>query len=128
MIICQQSVMLRIPPTVLRLNLSSSLLCRFCKHSVSLIEVKRQGLGSRLAFHCSNEHCNKQIYFPNCSLIQVNNLTNSSISCRSVFAMHCIGDDRAELRAFCGVMDLPPPVCNSIYNCIKKNTIETAAS
>lgn len=86
---------------LLGLNISNNLLCRFCKKPVKLIETDRQGLGSKLAFHCDTKKCSKQQSFPTCSLFHVNNLTNYSINRRSVFAMRSIGADRAELQTLC---------------------------
>lgn len=112
---------------ILNMNLSSSVVCRYCKQPVRLLEVKRKGLGSQFAFHCESGKCNNQRAFPNCAVYKVNNLENYSINRRVVFAMRCIGDDRADLQTFCGVMDLPPPVHDNTYNIINK-TVQAAAT
>lgn len=111
---------------ILNMNISSSVVCRYCKQSVRLLEVKRKGLGSHFAFHCESETCDRQTSFPNCAVSQVKNLENYSINRRALLAMRCIGNDRAELRTFCGVMDLPPPVQDSTYSMINK-TVQAAA-
>ena len=105
---------------LLNSNVSESVLSAFCGNSVRLIETSRHGLSSTLAFHSSNNNCNKQTAFPTSKLISVENLSVHSMNRRAVLVM------RAELQTFCGVMDLPPPVHSSSY--IKINqTLETAA-
>lgn len=114
-----------IDTTVLSENVTSNLVCRFCHGSVSFYEVKRQGLDSEIAFHCSNR-CNEQFSFHTCPQISIGNMSVCSINRRSVLPMRAIGGDRAELSMFCGVMDLPLPVHKSSFNMINKN-LEKAA-
>lgn len=111
---------------ILNQNVSSQLACTFCHGSVQLLEVKRKGLGSELAFHCENPACNRQRSFPSCPQITAGNLSVHSVNRRATFAMRCIGGDLAELETFCGVMGLPPPVRKSSHNKINK-TLEQAA-
>lgn len=61
---------------ILGANVSESVVCRFCKKPVQLVETDRQGLGSMLTFNCGNKRCQtKQKPFPTCSLTPANNLT-----------------------------------------------------
>ena len=113
---------------ILSENISSKLCCKFCSSNVTLIEVKRQGFDSELAFHCSNRRCNDQESFHTAPQVNIgSNLHVSSINRRSVLAMRAVGGDRSELATFAGIMDLPPPVQKSSYSLINK-TIEKAAT
>ena len=94
---------------ILNQNIALQLACRFCHHEVQLIEVKQAGLGSELAFHFENT-CDSQMSFPFCSQISAGNGEINSVNQHAAFATCCIGGDLAELRTFCGVMDLPPPL------------------
>ena len=85
---------------LLNSNVSESALCAFCGNSVRLIETSRHRLSSTLAFHSSNNNCNKQTTFPTSKLISVGNLSVHSMNRRAVLAMHSIGCDRAELQTF----------------------------
>ena len=114
--------------TILSDNITSQLVCRFCHGTVSLFEVKRQGLDSEIAFHCSNNRCNGQLPFHTSAKISIGNMSVCSVNRLSVLAMRTIGGDRAELSMFCGVMDLPPPVCKSSFNIINKNKEKAACS
>ena len=107
--------------TILSDNVTSQLVCRFCHGTVSLFEVKRQGLDSEIAFHCSNNRRSGQLPFHTSAKISTGNMSVCSVNRRSVLAMRTIGGDSAELSMFCGVMDLPPPVCKSSFNIINKN-------
>ena len=109
-------------------NLSSQLVCRHCHCDVQLMEVKRQGLGSEYAFHCSNKNCNEQNSFPSCNKIPVGNSSVNSVNRRAVLAMRSIGGGRADLQTFCGIMDLPPPVHASSYNRVNKTLHDSACS
>lgn len=41
---------------ILNANIASQLACQFCHSAVQLCEVKRQGLASEFAFHCSKKN------------------------------------------------------------------------
>ena len=111
---------------VLKCSIESQLICRFGRSTVQLLELKQQGLASEFVFHCDNVKCNRQDSFSSCERIAVGNLTVCSVNRQAALAMRCIGGSRADLRTFCGVMDMPPPVRGSSYNKINK-TIQKAA-
>ena len=104
---------------ILSQNITSQLLCGFCHSEVSLIEVQRQGLASELAFHCRNGRCKGGQSFPSCQKIEAGNLQISSMNRRAALAMRSIGCDHADLRTFCGIMNLPSPASNSTHQHIK---------
>lgn len=112
---------------ILSQNISKQLLCRFCHSDVSLIEISRRGLGSELAFHCSNKRCKKGESFFSCEMISTGNLPPvCSINRRATLAMRCIGCDHADLCTLCGVMNLPPPVSKNTHKHIN-NSVKKAA-
>ena len=104
---------------ILSQNITSQLLCGFCHSEVSLIEVQRQGLASELAFHCRNGRCKGGQSFPSCQKTEAGNLQISSMNRRAALAMRSIGCDHADLRTFCGIMNLPP-ASKSTHQHIKK--------
>ena len=87
--------------------------CAFGHSKVSLFQVERRGLGCKFAFMCKNKKCDRQQAFPSCPMIQEGNVSVYSANRHSPFAMRCIGGDLSELKTFCGVMNLPNPVCKS---------------
>ena len=74
---------------ILNERISSQLVCGFYHGSV--IELKKQGLDSELAFHCSSRQCNEHSSFHTSDQISVGNLSISSVNRRSVFAIRTIG-------------------------------------
>jgi hypothetical protein len=106
-------------------NIQENLLCRFCRKPVQLVEVNRKGLASTFVFECS-KNC-RQPEFNSCQQQTVGNATVNLINRRAAFAMRCIGCDFGELKTFCGIMDLPPPVHKSSQKAINK-TLHTAAT
>ena len=82
---------------ILNKNIALQLACRFCHHGVQLIEVKRAGLGSEVAFHCENASCDSQMSLLSCPQTSVGNVKINSVNWRSAFAMHCIGSDLADV-------------------------------
>ncbi|RUS87413.1 hypothetical protein EGW08_004867 [Elysia chlorotica] len=46
----------------------------------------------------------------------------------SVFATRCIGGSQAELQTFCGLMDLPKPVCKTSYAKIVEGILKASES
>lgn len=67
------------------------LVCGFCHGDVQLLELKQQGLGSELVFHCTSRKCNGQRSFPSCDKIAVGNLSVNSVNRRAASAIRCIG-------------------------------------
>ena len=101
-------------------------MCRFCHGDVQPFEVKKHSLASESAFHHDKETCDPQHSFPSCDHISVGgDPTVKSFSRRAAFGVRCVGDDRADLRTFCRIVDLPPPVGGSSYN-IFNSIMETA--
>lgn len=45
----------------------------------------------------------------------------SDINRRFAFAMRCIGRGYADMKVFCGIMDLSPPVTRKAYNKIVRH-------
>ena len=91
--------------SILKSQICSKLVCRFCHSTVNLSESKRRGLGSTFCFVCPNG-CEEQDTFTSCKTDE-SNFKNYTVNKRAVFAMRCIGADRAELQTFCGLMDMP---------------------
>ena len=118
----------RIDVEILCDNIASNLVCRYCHHSVQLVEVVRKGLASIFAFHCSNCKCDRQPSFSSSPQIPVGNAVVNVVKRRVAFAMRCIGGDRSELESFCGVMDLPRPAAESSYKCIKTTVHKASTS
>ncbi|GFN85806.1 hypothetical protein PoB_001231200 [Plakobranchus ocellatus] len=110
---------------ILHDNISTHLSCKYCHSTVKLVESNRQGLGSMLQFACSNLDCDQHSQFPTCP-VSTTNSGNYLINRRAAFAMRCTGGSLAELRTFCGLMDIPPPVTHNTYNIINQS-IERAA-
>ena len=108
--------------SLLRDAVESSVVCKYCRRSVKLVESKKRGLGYHLQFQCNNKDCDRQQPFSNCSTS--GNAQCYSINKRAAFAMRCIGGDRAELSTFCGIMDLPKPVQNTTFTKIKSAICE----
>lgn len=112
---------------ILSQNITSNLVCRYCHNTIQFLELKRQGLASDFVFHCLNTQCHEQTSFPSCHHISVSrNLKVNSVNRRSALAMRCVGGDRADLKTFCAIMDLPPPVGDSSYSMIN-STMEMAS-
>ena len=100
--------------------------CAFCHSKVSLFQVERRGLGCKFAFMCKNKKCDRQQVFPSCPMISEENVSVYSANRHSAFAMRCIGGNLSELKTFCGIMNLPNPVCKSSHNKINQ-TMKKAA-
>ena len=114
--------------STLNSNIQSQLVCGFCHGMVELREVKRVGLASDFAFHCKNSACNRQRSFSSCDHISIGNLSVKSVNRRAVLAMRCVGGGHADLKTFCGLMDLPSPVRKSSYNLVNKTMQKAAAT
>ena len=115
---------------ILQAHVSESVSCRHCHADVNLVEVKRAGLGSIFRIDCLNRRCKFQKDFPSNKQIPINksgSLSIHSVNRRVALAMRLIGSGLENLRKFCAVMDLPPPVKSSSFAKIKQ-TIHSAVT
>ena len=106
---------------ILKNQISKDLVCRHCHSTSHLIEIKRSGLGSVFQFQCDNKRCDKSKNFFSDQVVKVKDsgLMNHFINRPMALAMKFIGCGLSATHAFCGMMNLPPPVSKSSYNLIK---------
>jgi len=108
------------------IEIESKLVCRFCNSPIHLYESKRYGLGSTFKFECNN-NCEEQDTFSSCATTN-SNRKKYTVNKRAVFAMWCIGADRAELQTFCGLMDMPCSVSKSMVTHFNSKVLDAASS
>lgn len=115
---------------ILNENLASNVVCKICHGQIVFRETECHGLGSKFLLKCENKKCdsinNKPFPSdPMISINQSNSLYVHSINRQSILAMRMIGGGLNDLKTFCGLMNLPPPVKKSSFKEIK-NTIHNA--
>lgn len=95
--------------------ISSVVKCKKCDSDVKFTETSNRGLGFKLKISCLN--C-EPIYAHSSPLTE--NKTYD-INRRIVLAFRMLGIGLAGIKTFCGIMDLPKPVCHSFYDTIVSN-------
>ena len=73
----------------------------------------------------SSKGCNFTQSFSNCSRIGRRN-THYELNQRSVLVSRVAGHGLSDLKVFCGIMDLPPPVTSNTFNTLQKTVFEAA--
>ena len=97
--------------------------CKLCGSDVVFKEVQRFGLGGDYTLNCQG--CGFIQHFSNCSKIGRRN-TGYEINQRSVLASRMVGNGLSDLRVFCGIMDLPPPINPSAFNKLETTLLQAA--
>eukprot|EP00117_Sycon_ciliatum_P030880 scpid64997/ scgid24259/ len=92
--------------------------CKICRTgSLTVKETDRAGLASCISLVCSNVDCAGMSKYP---LIPKSNQYFYDCNKRSVLAARSIGKGHRGLRKFCGIMNLPPPISKSAFQCHQK--------
>eukprot|EP00117_Sycon_ciliatum_P022925 scpid72803/ scgid6114/ len=98
-------------------------ICRKCSSgTLRLADSKKRGLGTVLTLEC-----NACGYLGNAPLSKKAG-RSFEVNKRSVLGMRRIGRGWNALRKFCGIMNLPPPVTESVYNTHHKQLMTAAVS
>lgn len=94
-------------------NLEAQGQCPKCNSSLTLSESlpTKRGLVSNLRTVCSNESCHYSV-----TITDPYSKSTKSLNTRSVFAMRSIGCGLKGLSAFCGAMDMLPPLSKSCFS------------
>ena len=87
--------------------------CSECGFPLTLVEdlASRKGLASTLKISCTNTACRREG-----KTLDPNSPDGKSLNVRSVMGMRSIGEGRAGLESFCGVMDMLPPLGTNSYS------------
>ena len=99
------------------------LCCKLCGNEVILEETRTVGLGGDYMLSCQG--CSFTQSFSNCSRTGRRN-TFYELNQRSVLASRVAGHGLSNLKVFCGIMDLPPPVTSNTFNTLQKTVFEAA--
>ena len=93
--------------------ISAVYLCKICGSGrLEIEDTGRAGLATVISLSCSNAQCSSVQTYP---LVPKSNWYYFDCNRRSVLAARAIGRGHAGLRKFCGLMNLPPPVCKSAF-------------
>lgn len=101
-------------------TLSSSVICKKCKGSVSFTQSNLRGLGFNIMVQCK---CETPMKIPSCPTIR----NAYAINRRIVFVMRMLGVGLEGLNMFCGLMDIGKGLSVNCYTPILEN-IYIAAS
>ena len=71
-------------------SIDAQLRCELCGGDIEMMELGRKGPSSKFVFHCRNRECDNQNPFPTYSLVQVGNLSVSSVNRCANFAMQLL--------------------------------------
>lgn len=104
-------------------DMTDYVVCRKCHGSLRISEESVRGLGFKLSLVCEN--CEKIASIPSCK--QIGPKRNAfEINSRSIVAMRLLGHGLTGLQTFCGVMDLPPPVTQKVYDAVIRRASDTS--
>ena len=75
---------------ILSRSIGAQLLCKLSGGDLGMMELERKELSSKFVFHCRNRECDNQNPFPAHSLVEVENLSVSSVNRCANFAMQLL--------------------------------------
>lgn len=95
--------------------LKNSVVCKECQTNNVSVKFRRQvqGLASQLTVSCDSCGLNKPFLNTRYTQTPCNgkDVKSYEVNTRLTYAMRCIGRGKAAAKTFCGVMNLPSPVC-----------------
>ena len=97
--------------------------CKLCGGDVILEETQIVGLGGDYRVTC--QECNFTQNFSNCTMIG-NRKMSYELNQRSILASRMIGSGLSDLKIFCGIMDLPPPVSPKTFSRLQTSLLKAA--
>ena len=111
--------------------ISESAFCKICSEGIlSIIELKKEGMAKKLAFHCNNKYCGSSTQFYTSAKRKDESSTPGpkvfKVNYHFVLGMRLISRGLTAMNLICGMLNMPQAMQQKTYESILRR-IEIAS-